>query len=1573
MRIGHFAILALFTTSLLFTGPAQATGAPTLDEAIRQAHFEEPLVRTSPTTAAEDQLLSEALSQRQANTGSAALEAYVRKNPDSGWVPTIELNRGLSALRGGYFTTALAAFTNAWEAGKSASDPQARLAVDLAVGRLARLEAGLGKNDELRALFDEIGTRAVGGSATEDIQTAREELELSVKDPRHLYLCGPLALQALMLAQGAMPQQVDFLNWYQAGPNGTNLAELGHLADKAHFDHQLVFRAPGQPVPVPSVVNWKVGHFASIVSEDNGVFHIKDPVFPNQDLWVSQAAIDSEASGYYLVPAELPSTAWRAVGEGQAAMVWGRGPTSGTPPGIGPPLDPQAGNSGSASGPGPASDWPQAKPDCLPCKRLKTGKGAVPLTVYDIGESTVSLDLSDTPVGYLPPIGPAPTVQLSYNQREDSQPAVFGFFNVGPKWTINWLSYITDDPVHPGLNVSRFMAGGGAYFYQGYQATTGLFSPQSNDGSILALASQSPISYRHQLGDGSVEVYGQTDGATTSPRRVFLSQVIDPQGNALTLNYDGQLRLTSLTDAAGRTTTFSYELAARPLLVTKITDPFGRSAVLTYDGSFRLSSITDVIGLTSSFTYDANSLVNSLTTPYGTTTFAYTAPGTSAPPRFVQVTDPLGHSEREEWLEPAPVSASDPAGTVPQGMPVGAGNDFLQYRDSFHWDKLQYVAAGCTPSGACNYGMARLRHFEHDGGNALKSNVIESEKYPLENRIWYNYPGQTSPIRTGTYNSPSAIGRVLDDGSTQLNLMSYDTTGFFKPTQITDPLGRVTSLSYSGHIDLASVSQTSAFGVQQTVSQFIYNTKHRPVYYTNAAGQTTVDTYNAAGQLASETNALGQVTSYAYNGTGDLVTVTNAKHEIQATLTYDAFDRVGTYTDSEGWTVALAYDAADRITRLSYPDSTAELFAYDKLDPASYTDRDGKVWSYTYDAEHRLTAVTDPSAHQVLLGYDEAGNLTSLTDANNNVTEWAYDIESRATAKTYADTTTVTSTYETTTSRLKSVLDALGQTKNYGYAEDNRLTAVTYTGAINPTPNVGFVYDPFFPRLTSMTDGTGTTNYNYVPVGMLGGLAPANENGPLAADAITYGYDELGRTILRTVEGSGAETWAFDELGRSIAHDSDLGNFTLSYLGQTDQITERALTGSSLATSWSYLTNLNDRRLSEINNVGLSPSQFSTFHYDMTPAKLITSITEASDVGPDYPAVSTQAATYNNLNQLTVLNAQGLTYDDNGNLLSDGKRNYTWDAENRLLTITYPGVAGKKTEFTYDGLSRRVSIKSTPAGGGSSVTTSYVWCGSAICQSRNAGNTPIRQYLAEGEYLPGVAPETIFYGSDQIGSVRRTFIDASTASAFNYDPFGNFLQAGTPVADFNYAGMLYNRDSGLYLTQHRAYDPVVGRWLSRDPVTKSNSALPNAYAYVEGNPLYSVDPGGLYTAQVGITVNFNILFVSFQGSAGFAIDDSGTLASYLSGGAGAGTSATLLDGSLGIGGALSNAPTVCNLSGPFNNYSVAGGLGGGASGDVFTDPTNPIIGVGGTVGVGFGAGFSAIKTDTLVTPLFRLR
>ncbi len=356
------------------------------------------------------------------------------------------------------------------------------------------------------------------------------------------------------------------------------------------------------------------------------------------------------------------------------------------------------------------------------------------------------------------------------------------------------------------------------------------------------------------------------------------------------------------------------------------------------------------------------------------------------------------------------------------------------------------------------------------------------------------------------------------------------------------------------------------------------------------------------------------------------------------------------------------------------------------------------------------------------------------------------------------------------------------------------------------------------------------------------------ESSPLASSVINYSYDAIGRPASRSIAGAGIETFGYDAIGRQISHTSDLGSFALTYLGQTSQITQRQLlpVSSNLATNWSYLPNSSDRRLVGISNTGLSTSQFSNFQFMTTPENFITGITQTSDSTVVYPGATTQTASYNNLNQLTNLSGQDLSYDTNGNLLSDGQRNYTWDAENRLTGITYPGQSGKATAFSYDGLSRRTTITSTPAGGGSSTATSYIWCGTRICQARNASNATTREYFSEGEFVPGVSAQSYYYGPDQIGSVRRVFVSASSAPAFSYDPWGNALQSTAPLTDFNYVGMFYNADSGLYLTQYRPYDPVAGRWLSRDPLGVASDSAANLYRYANGNPISLRDPDGRF-------------------------------------------------------------------------------------------------------------------------------
>jgi RHS repeat-associated protein len=71
------------------------------------------------------------------------------------------------------------------------------------------------------------------------------------------------------------------------------------------------------------------------------------------------------------------------------------------------------------------------------------------------------------------------------------------------------------------------------------------------------------------------------------------------------------------------------------------------------------------------------------------------------------------------------------------------------------------------------------------------------------------------------------------------------------------------------------------------------------------------------------------------------------------------------------------------------------------------------------------------------------------------------------------------------------------------------------------------------------------------------------------------------------------------------------------------------------------------------------------------------------------------------------------------------------------------------------------------------------------------------------------------------------------------------LQTTAPLGDFTYAGLFYNADSGLDLATNRPYDPVSGRWLSRDPLGESSDPVGNLYRYVAGNPISFVDPMGL--------------------------------------------------------------------------------------------------------------------------------
>src|SRR5205823_5691460 len=130
-----------------------------------------------------------------------------------------------------------------------------------------------------------------------------------------------------------------------------------------------------------------------------------------------------------------------------------------------------------------------------------------------------------------------------------------------------------------------------------------------------------------------------------------------------------------------------------------------------------------------------------------------------------------------------------------------------------------------------------------------------------------------------------AIGKVLDDGTTQLSTYEYNPIGGV--SRHADPVGRTLIYNYdANNIDLLEVRRVNGPTTELLVG-YTYNSQHKPLSVTDAAGQTTVFTYNSAGRVLTVIAPPGgglieaqRTTTYSYYpndaplGAGRLQTVT---------------------------------------------------------------------------------------------------------------------------------------------------------------------------------------------------------------------------------------------------------------------------------------------------------------------------------------------------------------------------------------------------------------------------------------------------------------------------------------------------------------------------------------------------------------------------------------------------------------------------------------------------------------------------------------------------------------------------
>jgi len=92
----------------------------------------------------------------------------------------------------------------------------------------------------------------------------------------------------------------------------------------------------------------------------------------------------------------------------------------------------------------------------------------------------------------------------------------------------------------------------------------------------------------------------------------------------------------------------------------------------------------------------------------------------------------------------------------------------------------------------------------------------------------------------------------------------------------------------------------------------------------------------------------------------------------------------------------------------------------------------------------------------------------------------------------------------------------------------------------------------------------------------------------------------------------------------------------------------------------------------------------------------------------------------------------------------------------------------------------------------------------------------------------------------------------------SYNPYGETRMNPTANKDdVGFTGHQQDDVTGLTYMQARYYEPVIGRFMSNDPVGFSNVHNFNRYAYANNNPYKYVDPDGRDNVEIHMAIAAN--------------------------------------------------------------------------------------------------------------------